>query len=107
MNNVKGSREEHFTWRHFERLFKKKYLSKRYYDDRGNEFYKLNMGSMTDEEYTSRFLELLRYVPYLEDEKAKIKIFISGFSISFRDKIEFDGPRSLEEAIINLKHCFE
>jgi len=30
------------------------------------------MGSMIDEEYTSRFLELLRYVPYLMEEKAKI-----------------------------------
>ena len=30
------------------------------------------MGSMTDEEYTSIFLELLRYVPYLKEEKANI-----------------------------------
>jgi len=26
--------EEELTWDEFERLFKKKYLSKRYYDDR-------------------------------------------------------------------------
>jgi len=51
---------------------KKKYLSERYYDDRAKEFYELRMGSMTDEEYTSRFLELLRYVPYLREEKAKV-----------------------------------
>lgn len=30
------------------------------------------MGSMTDEEYTGRFFELLRYVNYLKKEKAKI-----------------------------------
>jgi len=30
------------------------------------------MGSMTNDEYTNRFLELLRYVPYLNDEKANI-----------------------------------
>ena len=59
-------------WHKFERLLKKKYLSERYYDDRAKEFYELRMGSMTDEEYTSRFLELLRYVPYLREEKAKV-----------------------------------
>ena len=36
------------------------------------EFYELQMGSMTYDEYTSRFLELLRYVPYLKEEKAKV-----------------------------------
>jgi len=34
--------------------------------------HEFNMGSMTDEEYTSIFLELLRYVPYLKEEKANI-----------------------------------
>jgi len=46
---------------------------------------------MTNEEYTRIFLELLRYVPYLEKEK--IHRFISGLSISFKDGIEFDEPR--------------
>ena len=56
----------------FERLFKNKYLSERYYDDRAKEFYELQMGSMIDDEYTSRFLELLRYAPYLKDGKVNI-----------------------------------
>jgi len=34
------------------------------------------MGSMIDDEYTSRFLELLKYVPYLKDEKEMIQRFI-------------------------------
>jgi len=29
------------------------------------------MGFMTNEEYTTKFLELLRYVPYLMDYKTK------------------------------------
>jgi len=43
------------------------------------------MGSMTDDEYTSRLLELLRYVPYLKEEKAKIQRFISGSPVAYRD----------------------
>ena len=58
--NFKGIHEEYLSWHAFKRLFKKKYLSERYYDDRAKEFYELQIGSMTDEEYNSKFLELLR-----------------------------------------------
>jgi len=72
INNIKDIHEDDLTWHAFERLFKKKYLSERYYDDRAKEFYELQMGYMVDEEYTSRFLELLIYVPYLKEEKDKV-----------------------------------
>lgn len=36
------------------------------------EFYELAMGSMIDEEYTSNSINLLRYAPYLQDEKTKV-----------------------------------
>eukprot|EP00253_Pinus_taeda_P004787 PITA_04787 len=62
---------------------------------------------MTYDEYTNKFLELLRYVSYLKEEKAKIQRFTSGLPIEFKDMIEFDEPRSLEEAIRKLKHCYE
>lgn len=65
------------------------------------------MGSMTDEEYTTMFLELLRYALYLKDEKVKVHIFFSGFSLAFRDQIEYDEPHSLEEIIGKWKHCYE
>jgi len=45
------------------------------------------MGSMTYEEYTSRFFELLRCVPYLTEEKANNYRFISGLPIAFKDMI--------------------
>jgi len=62
------------------------------------------MGSMTNKEYMTKFLELLRYVPYITDEKAKVERFVSGFPLAFRDQIEYDEPRSLEEVIGKLKH---
>jgi len=57
------------------------------------------MELMTDAEYTSRFLELLRHVPYLMEDKADIQRFISGFLVPFKDRIEFDEPKSLEGTI--------
>lgn len=67
-------------------------MPERYYDDKDNEFYQLKMGSMTNEEYTTKFLELLRYVPYLKDEKGKVQRFLNGFTLAFRDHIEYDEP---------------
>jgi len=86
-------------WDEFEILFKKKFFSKRYYDERAKELYEMRMGSITDDEYTIIFLELLRYVPYLKYNKVKIQRFINGFLVAFKDQIEFDEPWSLEEVI--------
>ena len=65
------------------------------------------MGSMTDDEYASRLLDLLRYMPYLTKEKFEIQRFISGLPVAFKDMIEFYEPRSLEDAIQNLRHCYD
>lgn len=72
MKCVKGIRVEELSWHDFKRLFRNKYLPKIYYEGKFKEFYELKIGSMTDEEYMTKFLELLRYVPYLKDEKTKI-----------------------------------
>ena len=65
------------------------------------------MRSMIDEEYTTKLLERLRYVPYVKDEKAKFHIFVSGLPLTSRYRIEYDEPQSLEEVIGKLKHCYE
>lgn len=51
------------------------------------------MGLIIDEEYTTEFLELLRYVPCIKDENTKVQIFFSGFSLAFKDRVEYDEPR--------------
>jgi len=33
---------------------------------------------------------MLRYLPYLKEEKGKIQRLINGFSLAFKDQIEFD-----------------
>ena len=59
------------------------------------------------EEYANKFLELLRYVRYIKDEKVKIQCFLSGFPQSYKDRIEFYEPRTLEEAIQKAEYCYE
>lgn len=65
---VTGITTKELIWHEFKRLFRKKYLPKRYYDGKSKESYELKMGSITNEKYMIMFIELLRYVSYLKDE---------------------------------------
>lgn len=58
-------------------------------------------------ELCSKFISLLRYVPYLVDEKPKIQRFLSYFPAIYKDKIEYDDPRTLEEAMRKENLCFD
>jgi hypothetical protein len=54
------------------------------------------MGQLTIDEYIKKFLELMRYMPYIKDEKLNMQRFISVLPQSYRDIIEFDEPETLE-----------
>ena len=59
------------------------------------------------EEYANKFLDLLRYVRYIKDEKVKIQHFLSGFPHSYKDRIEFYEHRNMEEAIRKDKYFYD
>jgi hypothetical protein len=88
--NVKGVHEKDLSWKQFEKYFKKQYLSEKYMDGKTKDFYELRLGQLTLDEYVNKFIELLRYVPYIKDEKVKMKLFISELPRTYQDKIEFD-----------------
>ena len=54
---------------------------------------------MNIKELCSNFLSLLRYVPYIIDEKTKIQHFLSCFPIMFKERIKYDNPKTLEKAM--------
>ena len=62
---------------------------------------------LTMEEYANKFLDLLRYVRYIKDEKVKLQRFLSGLPQSYKDQIDFVEPRMLEEAIRKAKYCYD
>lgn len=107
MKNVQGIIDKELNWEKFEKLRREHYLSECYYNDKVKAFYELIMGKMMDDEYITNFLEFLWYIPYLRDEKKKIKIFLSCLPIVFRDKIEMLELHSLSDAVKKLKHYFE
>ena len=106
LKNMKGVREEDLSWKRFEKYFRKKYLSERYFDEKAKEFYELKLGQLTME-YVNKFHDLLRYVPYIKAEKAKAQRFISGLPKEYRNRIEFDELKTLEDTIQKATYCHE
>jgi hypothetical protein len=43
--NVKGVHEKELSWKQFEKYFKKKYISEKYFDGKTNSFYELKLGN--------------------------------------------------------------
>jgi hypothetical protein len=99
--------ENKVTWREFKRYFQNKYLTKRYYDKKMKELFELNLGSMVIDEYERRFLDLLKYVAFIKDEKVKIQRHLSGFPSFISDKVQYDDPKTLEETIRHTKCLYE
>ena len=98
---------ENIVWKQFKKYFKQKYLSDRYYDDKSKEFHEMKLGQLTMEEYANKFLELLKYARYIWDDKVKIQRFLSVLPQAYKYRIEFDEPRTLEEAIRNSKYFYD
>ena len=59
------------------------------------------------DKYANKLLDLLRYVRYIRDDKVKIHHFLSRIPQSYKDRIEFDEPRTIEEAIRKAKYCYD
>eukprot|EP00253_Pinus_taeda_P011854 PITA_11854 len=59
------------------------------------------------DEFINRFTSLLRYVPYIKEEKAKVQIFVSSLPAYIRERIEFDNPRTMDEAIRKARICYQ
>ena len=58
-------------------------------------------------ELNSKFLSLLRYMPYIVDEKPKVQQFLSCLTYHINDRIEYDNPKTLEEAMRKVNFCYE
>jgi len=72
IKKVTNIKEHYVTWNIFKKYFKRNYMTKQYYEEKAKEFYDIKLGTLTMKELCNKFLSLLRYVPYIVDEKEKI-----------------------------------
>ena len=61
---------------------------------------------MTMKQLRGKLPSLLRYVPYIIDEKPKTQHFISCFPIIFKERIEYENPKTLEEVMRKENLCY-
>ena len=69
--------EKTVTWEDFQVKFKNCYLNEPYNDDKAKEFHELRLGQLTIDEFVTKFTNLLRYVSYIREEKAKVQRFLN------------------------------
>ena len=50
---------------------------------------------------------MLRYILYIIDEKPKIHHFLTFFPVMFKEWIEYDNPKMLEEAMKKTNFCYD
>jgi hypothetical protein len=62
---------------------------------------------MTMDDLIKKFLELLRFVPYIKEDKVKIQRFLSCLPRSYKDRIEFNNPKTLSEVFRKAQMCYD
>ena len=74
-------------------------MLERFFDRKVKVFHELRMVSMNIDDYIGIFLDMLPYVPYIKDEKVKIQKFLGCILPNFKDRIEFDMPKTLDTTL--------
>jgi len=82
-------------------------LSELYYEEKDKEFYDLKLGTMTTKELCNKFLSLLHYMPYIVDENPKSQCFIRCLPHVYKERIKYDNPRTLKEAMRKANFSYE
>ena len=51
---------------------------------------------MNKDKYEKKFLELLKYVGFMKEEKVKIRRFLSSVPLLYKNKIQYDESKTLK-----------
>jgi hypothetical protein len=62
---------------------------------------------MAMDDVINKFLDLLRFMPYIKEDKVNIQRFLSFLPQSYKEKIEFDNPKSLNEVFRTTQMCYQ
>ena len=82
-------------------------MSERFFDRKVKEFHELCMRSMTMNAFINIFLDLLHYLAYIKEENVKIQQFLGCLPPRFRDRIEFDIPKTLDTTLHKARLYYE
>lgn len=91
---VREMSEQEVTWEQFQKHFKDSNLTEQFYDDKAKEFHDIKLGQQTMDEFIAKFTLLLKYVPPIHEEKAKVHYFISYLPIYMKSHHSVKGECS-------------
>ena len=107
LKHTKKDELREIHWDKFQKIFEENYMLESFFDWKVKEFHQLCVGSMTMDTFINRFLDLLNYVPYIKDEKVKIQQFLGCLFPNFRERTEFDMPKTLDTTLHKARLCYE
>eukprot|EP00253_Pinus_taeda_P026722 PITA_26722 len=90
---------DNVPWELFEERFRAKYLPSYFQQQQARAFHTLVQGNKTVEEYEIRFLELVKYIHYLDSDERQVERFIFGLSPHIRALVSMWKPSSVAEAV--------
>ena len=59
------------------------------------------------DEIITKFTALLRYVPYLHEERAKVQRFLSSLPTFMKQIIKFENPKMMDKIIKKVQMCYQ
>jgi hypothetical protein len=95
------------SWELFEERFQRKYLPAYYEDQQVGAFHALVQGNRTVEEYEIRFMELVKYVLYMDNDQGQAKCFVYGLTPKIRAMVWMWKPPSVAETLENARYAEE
>jgi hypothetical protein len=95
------------SWELFEERFRRKYLPAYYEEQKVGAFHALVQGNRTVEEYEIRFMELVKYVSYLDTDQRQAECFVYGLNPEIRAMVRMWKPSSVAEAVESVRYAEE
>jgi hypothetical protein len=95
------------SWELFEERFQRKYLPAYYEEQQVGAFHALVQGNRTVEEYEIRFMELVKYVSYMDNDQRQAERFVYGLNPKIRAMVRMWKPSSVAEAVENARYAEE
>jgi hypothetical protein len=95
------------SWELFEERVRRKYLPAYYEEQQVGAFHALVQGNRTVEEYEFRFMELVKYVSYMDNDQRQAEHFIYGLNPKIRAMVRMWKPSSVAEAVENACYVEE
>jgi hypothetical protein len=95
------------SWEIFKERFLRKYLPAYYEEQQVGALHALVQGNRIVEEYEIRFMELVKYVSYLDNDQRQAERFVYGLNPKIRAMVRMWKPSSVAEAVENARYAKE